>query len=274
MQEVAGGGLGGGGRLGGAGGGEGPRSVCTWGSARGSGAGGCRSGGIYAGRRRLVGRACEGESLGRRVGERAPGCGGGPPRRGRRRAGGGIGRRGRLPKLRLGGRERKRRGECQAGRVTCACGRWETWRRGLLCLTWGPRALCGRGASESVEGRSRGVIAGGCAWQGGGESCLGRAVGGRGGVERGGGGVPGLPIVPPALECEQPALGMLYDAGGHRGEKGGVQGGGDGSERMSAAGIGVRDVHDGLQVVGECDCHGGVRAQAEARDADDAGGGR
>ena len=49
----------------------------------------------------------------------------------------------------------------------------------------------------------------------------GRSVGG-GGVERGGGGVPGLPVVPPALDCEGPALGMLYDAGGHRGKKGGV----------------------------------------------------
>ena len=117
------------------------------------------------------------------------------------------------------------------------------------------------------------MIAGGCAWQGGGESRLGRAAGGRGGCWCGGGGVRGLPVVTPALDCEGPALGMLYDADGQRGEKGGVKGGGDGSERMPAAGIGVRDVHDGLQVVGECDRHGGVRAQAEAGDADDAGGG-
>ena len=29
---------------------------------------------------------------------------------------------------------------------------------------------------------------------------------------------------------------------------------------VPAAGVGVSDVHDGLQVVGEGDCHGGVRA--------------
>ena len=45
----------------------------------------------------------------------------------------------------------------------------------------------------------------------------GRLVGG-GGVECGGGGVPGLPVVTPALDCEGPALGMFYDAGGQRGE--------------------------------------------------------
>ena len=39
-----------------------------------------------------------------------------------------------------------------------------------------------------------------------------------------------------------------------------MQGGGDVGERVSAAGVGVRDVHDGLQVVGEGDCHGGVWA--------------
>ena len=49
---------------------------------------------------------------------------------------------------------------------------------------------------------------------------------------------------------------------------------GDGGERVSAAGIGVSDVHDGLQVVGEGDRHGGVWAQAEASHADDAGCGR
>ena len=45
----------------------------------------------------------------------------------------------------------------------------------------GAKGLCGRGASESVGGGSGGVIAGGCAWQGRGESRLGRAVAGRGG---------------------------------------------------------------------------------------------
>ena len=39
------------------------------------------------------------------------------------------------------------------------------------------------------------------------------------------------------------------------GKKGGVQSGGAGSERMSALGICVRDVHDGLQVMGEGGCH-------------------
>ena len=52
-----------------------------------------------------------------------------------------------------------------------------------------------------------------------------------------------------------------------------MKGGGDGSEHMPAAGIGVCDVHDGVQVVGEGDRHGGVRTQAEAGDADYAGGG-
>ena len=53
-----------------------------------------------------------------------------------------------------------------------------------------------------------------------------------------------------------------------------MNGAGDGSERMPAAGIGVCAIHDGLQVVGKGDRHGGVRAQAEAGDADYAGGGR
>ena len=43
---------------------------------------------------------------------------------------------------------------------------------------------------------------------------------------------------------------------------------------MPAAGIGVSDVHDGLQVVGEGDCYGDMWAQAEARGVDDAGCGR
>ena len=73
----------------------------------------------------------------------------------------------------------------------------------------------------------------------------GRPVGG-GVVECGGGGVPGLPVVTPALDREGPALGMLYYAGGQRGEQDGVKGGGDGSERIPAAGLGVSDVHDGL----------------------------
>ena len=140
-----------------------------------------RSGGTYAGRRRVVGWVRGGESLGCRAGDGAPGREGGPPRRGRRRVGGGNGRRGRLPRLGSGGRERWRRGECPAGQVSCACGRWGTWRRGLLCLTWGPRALCGHGASGSVGGRNGGVIAGGCVWQGGAESRPGRAGGGRAG---------------------------------------------------------------------------------------------
>ena len=178
-RKVAGGGAGGGGQLGGAGERGGQQSVCTRGSARGSGAAECRSGGIYPWRNRVVGRVCEGESLWRRAGERAPGCRGGPPRRGKRRAGGGTGRRGRPPKLRFGGPERWRQGEYQAGPVSCACGRWGTWRRGLLCLTWGPRALWGRGASETVRGRSGGLIAGGCAHLRGAESHLERAVGGR-----------------------------------------------------------------------------------------------
>ena len=69
---------------------------------------------------------------------------------------------------------------------------------------------------------------------------------GGGGVERSCKGVPGLPVVTPALDREGPALGMLYDANGQRGEQGGVQAGGDGSERISVAGVGVSDVHDGL----------------------------
>ena len=87
----------------------------------------------------------------------------------------------------------------------------------------------------------------------------GRAVGG-GGVECGGGGVPRLPVVPSAPDRKGPALVVLDDARGQRGEEGGVQGGGDGGEHVSAAGVGVSDVHDGLQVVGEGDCHGGVWA--------------
>ena len=39
----------------------------------------------------------------------------------------------------------------------------------LPCLMWGPRALCGHGASGSVGGRNGGVIAGGCVWQDGAE---------------------------------------------------------------------------------------------------------
>ena len=80
------------------------------------------------------------------------------------------------------------------------------------------------------------------------------------GVESGSGGVPRLPIVPSALDRKGPALVVLDDARGQRGEEGGVQGGGDVGERVPAAGVGVSDVHDGLQVVGEGDCHGGVRA--------------
>ena len=83
---------------------------------------------------------------------------------------------------------------------------------------------------------------------------------GGGVVECGGGGVPRLPIVPSALDCKGPALAVLDYAPGQRGEEGVVQGGGDGGERVSAAGVGVSDVHDGVQVVGEGDCHGGVRA--------------
>ena len=45
---------------------------------------------------------------------------------------------------------------------------------------------------------------------------------GGGGVESGGGGVPGLPIVPLAVDREGSALGVLDDACGQRGEKGGV----------------------------------------------------
>ena len=127
--------------------GEKVRGVCALGAVReGRAPQLCRSGGTYAGRRWVVEWACGGEPLGRRAGDRAPGREGGPLRRGRRRAGGGNGRRGRLPRLGSGGRERWRRGECPAGRVGCACGRWGTWRRGLLGLTWGPRVLCGRGA--------------------------------------------------------------------------------------------------------------------------------
>ena len=51
-----------------------------------------------------------------------------------------------------------------------------------------------------------------------------------------------------------------------------MQGGGDGGEGVAAAGINVRDIHDALEVVCEGDCHGGVRARAEAGDGDDAGG--
>ena len=83
---------------------------------------------------------------------------------------------------------------------------------------------------------------------------------GGGGVESGGGGVPRLPIVSCALDRKGPALVVLDDACGQRGEEGGVQGGGDVGERVSAAGVGVSDVHDGLQVVGEGDCHGGMWA--------------
>ena len=83
---------------------------------------------------------------------------------------------------------------------------------------------------------------------------------GGGGVERGGGGVPRLPIVPSALDRKGPALVVLDDARGQQGKEEGVQGGGDVGKRLSAAGVGVSDVHDSLQVMGEGDCHGGVWA--------------
>ena len=50
-----------------------------------------------------------------------------------------------------------------------------------------------------------------------------------------------------------------------------MQGGGDGGACVTAAGVSVRDIHDGLEVVREGDSHGGVWAKAEAGDADDAG---
>ena len=104
------------------------------------------------------------------------------------------------------------------------------------------------------------MTGGGCVWRGGAQGRPGRAGGGRGGVERGGGGVPRLSIVPSALDRKGPPLVVLDDECGQRGEEGGVQGGGNVGERVSAAGVGVSDVHHGLQVVGEGDCHGGVWA--------------
>ena len=83
---------------------------------------------------------------------------------------------------------------------------------------------------------------------------------GGGGVESGSGGVPRLPIVPFAVDRKGPALVVMDDARGQRGGERGVQGGGDVGERVSAAGVGVSDVHNGLPVVGEGDCHGGVWA--------------
>ena len=120
--------------------------------------------------------------------------------------------------------------------------------------------LCGHGAAGSVGGRNWGCLLA-AAFEGAGLRVArdGRAVGGRG-VESGSRGVPRLPIVPSALDRKGPALVVLDDARGQRGEEGGVQGGGDVGERVPAAGVGVSDVHDGLQVVGEGDCHGGVRA--------------
>ena len=85
------------------------------------------------------------------------------------------------PRLGSGGRERWRWGECPVGRVSCVCGYWGTWRRGLPCLTRGPRVLCGQGAAGSVGGRNGGVGAGGCVPRGGAEGRPGRAAGGRGG---------------------------------------------------------------------------------------------
>ena len=116
---------------------------------------------------------------GRGTGDGALGRREGQPRRGGRRVGGGNGRRGKSPRLGSGGRERWRRGACPVGRVSCVCGHWGTWRRGLPCLTRGPRVLCGHGAAGSAGGRNGGVTAGGCVWRGGAEGRPGRAGGGR-----------------------------------------------------------------------------------------------
>ena len=50
-----------------------------------------------------------------------------------------------------------------------------------------------------------------------------------------------------------------------------MQGGGDDGKGVAAARVSVGDIHHGLEVVCEGDCHGGVRAEAEATDAHDAG---
>ena len=151
-------------------------------------------------------------------------------------------------------------------------------RASQLCLwalgNMGPRTAL-------LDGAAEGVVRPWCRGERPGEDCWRLCLAGRGGESLGRGGrweegvlsvavgaCQGWPSSRlPWTLSDQPSGCWMMRAG----EQGGVQGGGDGGECVSAAGVSVRDIHDCLEVVREGDNHGGVWAKAEAGDADDAG---